>query len=124
MMNITFALGAGVFGLIFALHLFAGGQSIAKPLLDQTNLNPVVRLTHYYCWHIVTISLAQLALLFGWAAIAPNAYPLALIGTATALAFSIWGLALVVATRQKFRHMPQGFLFLPVALLGLAGLLL
>ncbi len=120
--NSFYLVCAGLSCIILAIHVFLGGPEIARPMRDCPNLNRVVRLTNYYCWHLVTISLAQLAVLFGWAAFTPAAAPLAVIGTATAGAFCIWGIALVIKTKQKYRHMPQGLLFLPVAIIGLVGL--
>jgi len=103
-MNIWFvAAGALSFGITL-LHLFGGGPTVAAPLLAAKGLNDVVRYLNYYCWHLVSISLALMALAFGWAA-----------------GFCIWGVALVILKQQQFREMPQGWLFLPVALLGFCG---
>ncbi|MEP3347497.1 MAG: hypothetical protein ABJN34_08170 [Litoreibacter sp.] len=123
MINYFFAICAGVSGLILLLHMFAGSPNIANPMRNCEELHPVVRETNYYCWHLVSISLLQLSISFGWAAIAPSAYLVAVIAVFTAFAFSIWGMVLVVTIRQKFQYMPQGLLFLPLALIGLAGLL-
>jgi len=120
-MNIWFvAAGALSFGITL-LHLFGGGPTVAAPLLAAKGLNDVVRYLNYYCWHLVSISLALMALAFGWSGFVGSAWELAVLGTIMAAGFCIWGVALVILKRQQFREMPQGWLFLPVALLGFCG---
>lgn len=107
---------------IAALHVFAGGPQIAAPMVRSEALHPVVRYTNYYCWHLVTISLVLLAAAFLWPAFDPAAWEVAVFGTVMAGGFSIWGLVLVLAKGQSFVQMPQGWLFLPIAVLGAWGL--
>jgi hypothetical protein len=116
---------AGAVSLIIAfIHVFAGGPSIATPMRNSPNLSPVVRQTNYYCWHLVTINLLLLAAVFLWASTTPSAWELGLIGTITASGYCLWGFFLVTSTRQSFLHMPQAFMFLPVAVLGALGMTL
>lgn len=109
-MNI-FLLPATIAATIAALHLFAGGRAIARPLLRQEALPPVVTLTHYYCWHLVTITLAGLSAAYAYAAFAPDGYVLAVLATLFAGLFCLWGLALVLWKRQRHLQMPQWILF-------------
>ncbi|WP_421849513.1 hypothetical protein [Oricola sp.] len=106
---------------IAAVHVFAGGPAVAAPIAAAEELDPVVRDTDYYCWHLVTISLLVMAAAFLWSAFHPGAWELAVAGTAMAATYSLWGIGLAVARRQRFRDLPQGLMFLPVALAGLAG---
>lgn len=101
---------------IAALHVLAGGRDIARPLLQQQTLTPTVTLTHYYCWHMATISLVVMAGCYGYAAVSPDGRILATLATLVSAAFCVWGLALVVWKRQRHRDMPQWMLFL-----GLTG---
>lgn len=101
---------------IAALHFVAGGRDIARPLLQQQMLSSTVTLTHYYCWHMATISLVVLAGCYGYAAVSPDGRILAALATMVSTAFCVWGLALVVWKRQRHRDMPQWMLFL-----GLTG---
>ena len=118
-----FLLAAAIAGFITCgIHVTAGGRDIARPLLAARDLADVPKLTHYYCWHLVTIVLFALGVAFLWAAYDPGAAELAWFATAIALAFMIWGLALVVWKRQPTRLMPQWTLFAVIAALGLAGL--
>ena len=106
-----FLLPAAVAAAIAAIHLFAGGREIARPLLRQDALLPVVTLTHYYCWHAVTITLTGLMGAFVYAALAPDGHVLAVFATLLAGSFCLWGLALVLWKRQRHRDMPQWVLF-------------
>jgi hypothetical protein len=108
---------------VAALHLFVGGKGIARPLLKSRDMHDVVRLTSYYCWHMVTIILAGLAIAFAWAAIEPAAMPAAAFATALCICFAILSFVLVVSTGQRHRHMPQWMLFTGLTALSLPGLL-
>ena len=120
MHDLFFLLAAALSALWCAVHLFAGGAQIADPLRRSTTLDPIVRDTQYLCWHLTTVSLAALALLF----LAATAIPAhGLSGTLLAAAFLVTGLWVARRTGQPLSRLPQGLLFLPVALLGLAGVL-
>ncbi len=112
----VFAVPAVIALGIAALHVVAGGQDIARPLLQQQTLTPTVTLTHYYCWHMATINLVVLAGCYAYAAVSPDGRILAALATLVSAAFCVWGLVLVVWKRQRHRDMPQWLLFL-----GLTG---
>jgi len=116
-MNV-FLLPAAVASLIAAIHFFAGGREVARPLLRQDTLAPVVTLTHYYCWHLVTITLLGLACAFGYASLAPDGRVLAIFATVAAGLFAVWGLVLVIWQAQRHRDMPQWILFAVLAASG------
>jgi len=118
----VFLLPAAVAALIAALHFFVGGRELARPLLRQNALSSVVTLTHYYCWHLVTITLLGLAAAFGYASLAPDGRVLAVFATVAAGLFAVWGLALVLWQAQRHRDMPQWMLFAVLAACGAAAL--
>ncbi len=121
-MESTLFASAGCLAAIWlAVHTFVGGRQIARPLVASTELPPVVRHTQYLCWHFTTVAIACMATLFGIAALTGiKAYA----GSATLLAtgFFVVGVGLVIALEEMHMRLPQGWLFLPVAGLGLAGL--
>jgi hypothetical protein len=117
-----FLLPAAIAAAITAIHLFAGGREIARPLLRQEALLPVVTLTHYYCWHTVTITLAGLMGAYFYAALAPDGRVLAVFATLLAGSFCLWGLALVVWKRQRHRDMPHWIIFAVLTASGLWAL--
>jgi len=123
-MNLYFAIAAALSAFITLIHIFVGGPQLVVPLRKATELHPIVRETHYYCWHLVSISLGALSGLFLWSALSPSVHELAIVGTLISASFCLWGLVLVPSVRQSFRDMPQAFLFLPVAVLGGLGLYL
>ena len=122
-MNYLLMAAGALSALVCLIHCFAGGPTIAKPLLNAKDLHPVPKYTQYYCWHLVSITLALMAaglLLGGWRA---ESRDLAWLMTGLAGAFCIWGLVLPIMAKQTYRNLPQGLLFAPITLLGLGGLL-
>lgn len=121
----TLLLLAGLWcAIAWGLHTFLGGRSIARPLLAAGDLRDTPKFTQFYCWHIVTILLATMAGGLVYAAFVPGAEDLAVLLVGLAFALAVWGLALPRAVGQSFGQMPQGFLLLPIGVLGLAGLAL
>ena len=121
----AFFLAAGIWcAVAWGLHTFLGGRAIARPLLAAGDLQDTPKYTQFYCWHIVTILLAVMAAGLVYAAFVPGAEDVALLVVGLAFALAVWGLALPKAVGQTFGEMPQGFLLLPIGLVGLAGLAL
>ncbi len=114
-----FAAG-GLSALWLVVHVIIGGRDIVRPAL-ASGLSPVVRDTLYICWHYTTASIALMAALFIWAGVSPNVTGAA-IALALAAAFAIVGIVLVLRQGGRYRDLPQGWLFVPVAVLGGIGL--
>jgi uncharacterized membrane-anchored protein len=68
-------------------------------------------------WHMVTGLLLFLALLFAWAAV-KGARDAIIVAAAISVVLAIAGLAATPLTGAGFLALPQGFLFIPGALLG------
>lgn len=122
-MNWLLAAAAAVSVLTCLIHLVLGGREIARPLLAADGLRRVPKYTAYYCWHLVTITLAGLALAFAVAARPDGSRDLALFATGGAALFAAWSLGMIARFRLRPWHFPQWALFLPITALGLAGLL-
>ncbi len=121
-MSFWFFMGAGTLSAIWlVVHLTAGGRDIARPILHSTDLAEVVRETQYLCWHFTSVSIACMAGFFISAAAADD-HSLAIAGVALAGGFSISGIGLVALRKGNHFRLPQGWLFVPVVSLGLAGL--
>ena len=122
-MMLFFLLAGGLSVAVMLLHLFAGGPVVAAPLLAAQDLKKVPKYTQYYCWHLVSISLGLLGLCFLWPALLGGSDDLALLGTVMAALYALWGLVLpfLSARRLSYLELPQGWLFVPIALLGLLG---
>ena len=117
-----FAAG-GLSTLWLLVHVIMGGRDIVRPALAPSDLSPVVRDTLYICWHYTTVSIAMMAALFVWAGVSLNMTG-ATIATALAAGFSLVGIVLARRQGSQFSDLPQGWLFVPVAVLGGIGLIL
>lgn len=104
------------------IHLTAGEREVGQPLLQAEELEDVVRETQYLCWHFTSVSIACMAGFFGLAAFW-DVGVLAAAGLALASGFALCGIGLVTIRGASHRLIPQGWLFVPVAVLGLLGLL-
>lgn len=120
MSQILFGTAGALATVWFVVHVFVGGKEIARPLLQADSLDALVRHTQYLCWHFTTVAIAAIA---GFFLIATLQGALAFATAATILAsgFFVVGVGLVVAMGESHLRLPQGWLFLPVAALGLWG---
>lgn len=121
--TILFGAAGGLAATWLAVHTFLGGREIAQPLIAATTLKPVVRHTQYLCWHFTTVAIAAMVLFYALAAITGVA-AYATAASVLAAGFFLVGVGLVIALGESHLRLPQGWLFLPVLGLGLAGLLL
>ena len=121
-MNVWLALAAALAAMTTLIHIVLGGREIATPLLATERLQAVPKFTLYYCWHLVTIVLAALALAFGLVATGQGSRDLALFATAGAALFGLWGLGMIGLFRLRIAHFPQWALFAAIAVSGMLGL--
>ncbi|GAB2186783.1 hypothetical protein [Roseibium sp. LAB1] len=122
-MNGLLLAAAGLSAAVCLIHTFAGGRTIAVPLLNAADLHPVPKYVAYYCWHIVTIVLAMIAVMFALAGTRAESLDLGWVATALTASFCLLGLAVPPLKKQKYSQMPQGWLFLPIVVLGVLGVL-
>lgn len=120
-MNKWFLSASILTGFVTALHFFGGGREIADPLLEADSLPDTLKYLLYYCWHLVTMTLAVMTAAFFFAARSPKSVELAWFAGILAGLFSIWGIALVPAVGQDFAAMPQGWFFAPIAAFAIIG---
>ena len=91
------------------------------PLRQTKEVNHTVMATMWMCWHMVTVTLFLMGVFFGMGLIWGSAYVLA--GTLLASVIAAAGLAAVPLLGTSFKVLPQGWLFVPIALLGAYALL-
>lgn len=120
MTHTIFLAAGGLAAIWFAVHLFVGGREIARPLVNAPALDPLVRHTQYLCWHFTTVAIACMAGLFVCAALT-GVTAFATSATLLAAGFFVVGVGLVHVVDETYTRLPQGWLFLPVAALGIAG---
>lgn len=109
-------------GAVCLTHLLLGGREIVRPFLAVERMPGIPRFTMYYCWHLVTITLAGMALAFLLAARPGGPAALAWFATGGAASFAALNFAMNLRFGLKTMHHPQGLLFLPPALCGALGL--
>lgn len=117
---IAFASAALVSFVWFLVHLFVGGKEVARPLL-ASDTDPLVLQTLYLCWHLTSVTIAIMAILFAMAAwLATPAYGVA--GLIVAAGFALVGIGVVPLRGWSYKIVPQGWLFVPVVALAAIGL--
>ena len=122
-MNLWFLAAGGLALAWTAMHLFAGGPSVARPLLVAKDIPDMPKYVNYYCWHLVSFNLAMMAGLFLWAGLTDTGTALAVAGTIQAAFYWLWGVVLPPWKGQSYAQMPQGWLFLPIVILGGLGVI-
>lgn len=121
-MNTYLLLAAAMCCVTNFIHCYFGGKYIAAPLLRSRDIHDVAKYTNYFCWHIITLMLAVMALAFVWAAMEPEAIEAAIVAEMLSLSFTAWIVGLVLWKRQSFRSMPQWSLFGAISALGGFGI--
>ncbi len=121
-MDPWFLLAAGLTLITALIHLFAGGDDVAKPLLGSSELGTVPRLTAYYCWHVTTLVLLAMVGGFAFVGFHPAETSLAVALTGLALAFAVLSLVILCAHRLGLLALPQWILFAAISVPALIGL--
>ena len=106
----VFAVPALIAFGIAVIHTVLVGREIARPLMQQQTLPPIVTLTHYYCLHMATISLAVLAGCYAYTAVSPVGRIVAAVATMVSSAFHgrvPVGLPMVQACAAEKRRGPD-----------------
>ena len=108
-----------------AIHVFAGGNEVATPLL-ASQLSEAPRLTLYAVWHMATVALGLSALAFFVGALPRYAASSrSMVQFASVLWLAFGAVFVIVASTQPgsglFLKLPQWVLLLPVGLLAWLG---
>lgn len=120
-MNIALALASLLTLVTWAIHTFVGGPEIARPLL-RSELETVPKLTNYYCWHLVTLTMLGLAAALGLAAFLPDWRNAAILSTLLTTTYALWSLWLMLSRHRRIQELPQWVLFGTIAAVAAAGL--
>lgn len=116
-------LAAGVAaGLTTLIHIFGIGPEVVRPLFAAQDIEEVPKLLNYYCWHLVTTTIAAMTFTFTYAALTPDEAMLAIMSTVISGVFALWSILLIAWKRQKAIEMPQWILFAAITGLALPGL--
>ncbi|KPP89561.1 MAG: hypothetical protein HLUCCA08_09655 [Rhodobacteraceae bacterium HLUCCA08] len=110
-------LAAGLSLAWFLVHTFVGGAEVAGPL-RASDLPVEVVAPAWMVWHMVTGLLLLMAVSFAVATLQRDAGSM-ILSSAMAAVFALAGLAAVPLTGAGLGDLPQGLLFVPVAIAGL-----
>lgn len=117
-------LAAGIVSVITAcIHTFLGGIHVVRPLLAIEGLTRASRWLNYYCWHITTILLVAMAIVFLRAAFAAEMRETAALMTILAASNSVLCFAVALKGSVPPYRFPALTLFAVTAALGTMGLL-
>lgn len=120
-MNIWYLAAAILAGGTCLVHIVLGGRVAARPLLRDERLSSVARYTNYFCWHLVTLTLAAMAVGYAWAAYRPGGTDVAMLMTLLAAGFVAWNVAMIRLFGLRTVEHPQFVFFAPMIALGAAG---
>lgn len=121
-MNGWLMAASGLSLLTWAVHTFVGGPEIVPPLL-KSDIPWAARMTHYYCWHLATLTLAAMVGGFAYASWAPGGLDVGWFVFGLSVAFAAWSIALNGWKRPKpWWALPQWILFMAIAAVALPGL--
>ncbi len=107
---------------ILLIHIFGGGPPTVGPLMKSKDIGGVAKMTNYYCWHLVTITLFAMGACWVWYLLDENAREVAVLATGFSIAFMLWGLILVFGKKLKTLEMPQWILFGVSSLVSIGAL--
>lgn len=120
MQALLFSSASALSFIWFLVHCLVGGKEVARPLLADQHLTDTVQQTLYLCWHLVSVSIAAMAVFFGLA-VWLQAPSYAVSGSLLAVGFVAVGVTIVPLRAWRYRTIPQGWLFVPVVAMGAAG---
>ena len=107
---------------ILLIHIFGGGPPTVGPLLASKDIDDVSKMTNYYCWHLVTITLFMMGLCWVWFLLDVNAREVAILATGLSVLYMVWGLVLVFWKKLNHLRMPQWILFAVSSLVSVLAL--
>ncbi len=121
-MHLPFLLAATLALVTCAVHVFAGGAHVVRPLLAASDITRASRWLNYYCWHIVTLLILVMAACFGLAARDPAFRDLAVLFTLLAGGLSVLSATVALRGGVGPHRFPSTSLFAAIALSGVWGL--
>ena len=120
-MNIWLASAALLCAVTSIVHILLGERDVVRPLLAQ-QLDEELKFTLFLCWHITTIVLVGMSIALGLAAFGLASRDLAWFASIASLLFAVLNVGVVLRFRLRPAQFPQWVVFVPIALLGFAGL--
>jgi hypothetical protein len=120
-MNIGFAVAALFSFLAFLAHTFGNIKTTVRPLLESDLADASKYLT-YYCWHIVTLTLAAVVAAFAYAAVVRDGKDVGAFATAISVGCLLWSVLMNQLKKLRIRDFPQWVFFIPICAPAIWGL--
>ena len=119
-MNIGFAVACAIGVLGFGVHAIWGAMKLVRPFL-RLQTNPWIKWLFYLCFHVVSLLIATMAAVFGWAAVDYHGHPAAAVLGAMAFGCALLALYVMIRGRLSPWRMVPFWLFLAMALAAFWG---
>ena len=119
--QILFLLAAALASLGAIAHELVGVPKVLGPL-KGSGLAPEVIWLHHFSWHVGTVAVAVMILLFVLAALQPGSFLLAAVATAMSAGFAGLGIGLAIFGNKALWRTPAPYPWTLIALLGGTGL--
>jgi hypothetical protein len=121
MVNLGYLTASIVAFVTFIAHFLVGGVFAAHPLLERRDLSRDTKWLNYYAWHMVSILLVAMIVVFALASARSDLDSLALGFTGLSAAFSILCFAVARAGGVKPFRFPGTILFAVLFVCGILG---
>lgn len=102
------------------LHEFAGTPTVLPPL-STTDLPAEVIWLHHFSWHVGSVALGAMGVLFVWPAVTQSPPFPAFFASAMSSALGVLGVSLAIGGHEALWGTPAPYLWWPIAALGFAG---
>jgi hypothetical protein len=119
--QILFLVAAALSAVGAVAHELLGAPKVLGPL-KGSGLAPDVIWLHHFSWHVGTVAVAAMVLLFVLAALQPGSLMLAVVATAMSAGFAALGIGLAVFGNKALWRTPAPYPWALIALLGGIGL--
>ena len=117
-----FLLAATILSFVtFMVHLIIGGREIAAPLL-KSGLDPISKLTAYYCWHMATLMLLSMTGAFSYALFSPGNVALVVTMMIFSIGCTLLSFGLIIAYRVSPMQLPQWLFFILISIFAALSL--
>jgi hypothetical protein len=119
-MNIGFAVAA-VIGLAgFVIHVFYGGPKLVRPFL-AIEMPRLIKWLFYLCFHVVSLLILTMTVVFGWAARDYHGHPAAAVLAGVAFGCALLSLYVAIRGRLSLLKMVPFWLFFGMSVAAFWG---
>ncbi|MBL4620750.1 MAG: hypothetical protein JKX88_11710 [Marinicaulis sp.] len=113
---------AGLAGVTFVIHVFAGGKVAARPLLADASLPPESKWLNYYCWHITSVMIAFVCAAFIWLGASHPQPPMVILLSSLTASLALLSVGVALKGGVHPLRLPSTTLFAAISALGWAAL--